>query len=117
VVGGGQPGDRTTEGQAGRDWLVSQGIPEDQAFASPIGSTTYQSLKAAAAFMRRSNLHSAFLVSDPWHNLRIERMASDLGIRGYVSADFHSAARSEWTRLQGYARETFAYIYYRLFHR
>ena len=27
VVGGGQPGDRTTEGEAGRTWLVSQGIP------------------------------------------------------------------------------------------
>jgi vancomycin permeability regulator SanA len=117
VVGGGKPGDRTTEGQAGRDWLVAQGIPADQAFASPTGSTTYDSLKAAAAFMRRSGLKSAFLVSDPWHNLRIKKMAADVGIKGYASADFRSAARSEWTRLQGYVRETFAYLYYRIFGR
>jgi hypothetical protein len=44
-------------------------------------------------------------------------MASDLGIVGYASATWHSAARSEGTRLDGYVRETFAYLYYRLFHR
>jgi hypothetical protein len=41
-------------------------------------------------------------------------MASDLGIVAYVSATWQSAASSEWTRLAGYARETFAYLYYRL---
>ena len=61
--------------------------------------------------------HSAFLVSDPWHNLRIRKMASDLGMTAYVSATWHSAARSQWTRLNGYARETLAYLYYRFLHR
>ena len=42
-------------------------------------------------------------------------MAGDLGIQGYVSATFHSAASSEGTRLAGYTRETFAYLYYRIF--
>lgn len=117
VAGGGQPGDASTEGEAGRAWLVSQGLPEAHVFASPRGGTTYESLKAAATWMRDRNLHTAFLVSDPWHNLRIRKMASDLGIRGFVSAAFHSAAKSQWTRFDGYSRETFAYIYYRLFHR
>jgi hypothetical protein len=44
-------------------------------------------------------------------------MAGDLGIVGYASATWHSAARSEQTRFEGYVRETFAYLYYRLFHR
>jgi hypothetical protein len=42
-------------------------------------------------------------------------MASDLGITGYASATWQSAARSETTRFEGYARETFAYLYYRIF--
>jgi uncharacterized SAM-binding protein YcdF (DUF218 family) len=67
--------------------------------------------------MGSRGLESAFLVSDPWHNLRIRRMARDLGIEGYVSATWHSAARSQSTRLSGYTRETFAYLYYRVFHR
>jgi uncharacterized SAM-binding protein YcdF (DUF218 family) len=67
--------------------------------------------------MRERGLESAFLVSDPWHNLRVKKMASDLGIQAYASATWHSAARSEGTRFDGYIRETFAYLYYRLFHR
>ena len=38
-----------------------------------------------------------------------------LGIEAYVSATWHSAARSQWKRLDGYTRETFAYLYYRAF--
>lgn len=115
VLGGGQPGDRTTEAEAGRDWLISRGLPEDAVFAEPKGTTTFESLEAAADFMRQYGLRSAFLVSDPWHNLRIRRMARDLGIQAYVSATWHSAARSQWKRLAGYTRETFAYLYYRAF--
>ncbi len=117
VVGANQPGDRTTEGAAGREWLVAQGLPVGRVYADPVGTDTLQSLRGAAAFMHRHEMHSAFLVSDPWHNLRIRRMASDLGITAYVSATWHSAARSQATRLDGYTRETFAYLYYRLLHR
>jgi uncharacterized SAM-binding protein YcdF (DUF218 family) len=117
VLGGGQPGDRTTEAEAGRQWLIARGLPSTAVDASPVGSTTFESLRAAARWMRERDLSSAFLVSDPWHNLRVERMASDLGIRGYASATWTSAARSEQTRFEGYLRETFAYLYYRLFGR
>jgi vancomycin permeability regulator SanA len=117
VVGGGRSGDVTTEGAAGAAWLVANGLPSDAVSADPVGSDTYASLQAAARFMDARGLHSAFLVSDPWHNLRVRRMASDLGIHAFVSATWHSAAKSQWTPLDGYARETFAYLYYRVFHR
>jgi uncharacterized SAM-binding protein YcdF (DUF218 family) len=115
VLGGGRPGDVTTEAQAGRDFLVADGLPARQVIAEPEGNTTYESLRAAASLMRGRGLQSAFLVSDPWHNLRIKKMASDLGIRAYASATWHSAATSLPTRLAGYARETVAYLYYRIF--
>ena len=117
LLGGKRPGDITTEAETGRSWLVGQGLPVGEVFAEPKGSTTFESLRAAASFMRAREMSTAFLVSDPWHNLRIRRMASDLGIRGYVSADFRSAAKSQWTRFQGYVRETFAYLYYRILRR
>src|SRR5262245_17285576 len=115
VLGGGAPGDRTTEADAGRSWLISEGLPSDSVVASPVGSTTLESLQAAADWMQGRELHSAFLVSDPWHNLRVKRMASDLGIQAYASATWHSAARTEGTRFGGYLRETMAYLNYRLF--
>jgi vancomycin permeability regulator SanA len=116
VLGGAAPGDRSSEAQAGRDWLVAEeGLPAEAVVASPVGTTTLESLRAATDWMRERDLHTAFLVSDPWHNLRIERMASDLGIQGFASATWRSAARTESTRLSGYARETFAYLFYRVF--
>ena len=64
--------------------------------------------------MQDRQLQTAFLVSDPWHNARIEAMAADLGITGYASATWTSAAKTEGTRLPGYVRETFAYLAYRV---
>jgi uncharacterized SAM-binding protein YcdF (DUF218 family) len=117
VLGGSAPGDRSSEAAAGRDWLISAGVPSDSVVASPVGSTTLESLRAAAGWMAERDLASAFLVSDPWHNLRVKRMASDLGIEAYASATWQSAAKTEGTRFGGYVRETFAYLYYRLFER
>jgi len=117
VLGAGAPGDRSTEADAGRGWLLERGLPSGAVVASPYGDTTFESLEAVARWMRERDLRTAFLVSDPWHNLRVEKMASDLGIDGFASATWHSAARSEDTRLEGYVRETFAYLYYRLFGR
>lgn len=115
VLGGNQPGDVTSEAASGRNFLIDHGLPPASVWAEPEGSDTYQSLQAAVRFMRSHGLHSAFLVSDPWHNLRIKKMASDLGIHAYASATWHSAAKSQGTRFAGYARETFAYLSYRIF--
>lgn len=117
VVGSKSPGDTTTEAEAGRDYLVSQGVPAGSVLVEPVGRTTYDSLVGASRYMREHGMRSAFLVSDPWHNARITRMASDLGFQGYASATWTSAATSEETRFTGYARETFAYLYYRVFGR
>jgi uncharacterized SAM-binding protein YcdF (DUF218 family) len=114
VLGAGQPGEDFTEAEAGAHYLVGEGVPDESVIPSPRGQTTWDSLRAAADLMDEQGLHSAFLVSDPWHNLRIRRMARDLGIEGYVSATWHSAARSQATRMSGYTREVFAYLYYRL---
>ena len=115
TVGSKQAGDQHTEAEAGRTYLISQGVTADQVIPIAIGHTTYQSLQAATNEMQRRGLHSAFLVSDPWHNARITAMAGDLGIDGYASATWTSAAESETSRGEGYLRETFAYLYYRIF--
>ena len=114
VLGAGKPGEPTTEAEAGVSYLRDEGLPEEAVEGWPHGATTFESLRAAAGYMREHDLRTAFLVSDPWHNLRIRRMARDLGIDAHVSATWHSAARSQGTRFRGYLRETFAYLYYRV---
>ena len=115
TVGSKQPGDRFTEAEAGRNYLIDQGVPADRIVAVDIGHSTYQSLQAVAHEMQDRQLTSAFLVSDPWHNARITAMADDLGLEGYASATWTSADSSQRTRAYEYVRETFAYLYYRLF--
>jgi uncharacterized SAM-binding protein YcdF (DUF218 family) len=115
TLGGKQPGDLTTEAAAGANWLVDHGIPASAVAAASVGNDTLQSIRAAVGYMRAHDLRTVFLVSDPWHNLRIRRMARDLGASAYVSATWTSAARSHETRLDGYVRETFAYLDYRFF--
>lgn len=117
TLGGRQPGDVTTEAQAAASWLVDHGVPATAVAAQPVGNDTLESVKAAVSYMRANGLRSVFLVSDPWHNLRIRRMARDQGATAYVSATWTSAARTRTTRLEGYVRETFAYLDYRLFGR
>jgi uncharacterized SAM-binding protein YcdF (DUF218 family) len=115
TVGSKQSGDRYTEAGSGRTYLMSKGVPADRIVAIDIGHTTYQSLQAAAHEMQRRGLSSALLVSDPWHNARISAMAGDLGLEGYASATWTSGAETEGSRAEGYLRETFAYLYYRIF--
>ena len=114
TTGAKQPGDIATEADAGADYLIEQGVPAEAVLALPVGHTTFASLRAVARELRTRGGGSAFLVSDPWHNARIEAMARDLGFDGHASATWTSAATSEETRGQGYLRETFAYLWYRI---
>jgi uncharacterized SAM-binding protein YcdF (DUF218 family) len=114
TLGGNRPGDRTTEAEAGRRYLLDRGVPAEAVVAIPVGATTVESLEAAARWLHEHGLRSAFLVSDPWHNARIRAISDDLGIEGHASATWTSAARSAPIRARGYLRESLAYLWYLL---
>jgi uncharacterized SAM-binding protein YcdF (DUF218 family) len=112
TVGSNQPGDRSTEAEAGRRYLIDHGVPAEAVVALSVGHTTFESLQAVSGWLHDHELSSAFLVSDPWHNARLHAMADDLGMVGYTSATWTSGAKGEESRGRGYARETFAYLHY-----
>ena len=115
TVGGGAPGDRFTEAQAGAAYLSARGV---KVVAVGVGRDTLQSMRALAAEFRKRGWRSAVLVTDPWHELRSRRMASDLGIRAVTSPDRGGPAnRSRAVEVRYVLRETAGYLYYRLFHR
>ncbi len=83
---GGAGGDPVyTEGEVGRDYLVRHGVPSEAILVEPEGSTTAQSLDAAAEIMRREGLHSCIVVSDGYHIYRVKRLLQAQGIRVYGS--------------------------------
>ena len=95
TTGGNQPGDRFTEARASADYLIAGGIPESSISMEDIGSTTLQSLQGVADILKSRGLASVEIVTDPYHALRSQLIAQDLGLSAYVSPTENSAVTGE----------------------
>jgi vancomycin permeability regulator SanA len=117
TVGGKQPGDNYTEAASGRKYLHRHGVPRSALVAVQTGSDTLRSLQAVHTQFVIRDWHSAVIVTDPWHCLRSRTMARDLGINASTSPERTGpAVAGTGVEVRYIARETEAYIYYKLFH-
>lgn len=107
VTGGSQPGDRFTEASASADYLLARGVPDHDVLREVSGTSSWQSLAAAANFLDDRAITEVLLVSDPFHSLRIRAMASELGLDGHSSPTRTSPIRGV-TEAEYMARETVA---------
>ncbi|MEI6365083.1 MAG: YdcF family protein [Actinomycetes bacterium] len=112
TVGGKQKGDRYTEATAGRNALIAAGVPASAIISVGTGRDTYSSLVAAAKKMDAKGLCTATLVSDPWHLLRSQAMAKDLGMKPVTSPDQNSPTQGAAAITRYIVRETAARLYY-----
>ncbi len=86
ITTGGSGGDqRFTEAEVGRDYLIQQGVAADKILSESESDTTYQSVTAVAALLRRRNRKTCIVVSDGFHLYRIKLMFRTLGIVAYGS--------------------------------
>lgn len=85
TVGGKQPGDRFTEAQSGKRYLISKGMKRSKIFAVPMGSDTYESIAAIALLMKMKNWKSVTVVSDPAHVARSKIIMQAFGFDAYSS--------------------------------
>jgi uncharacterized SAM-binding protein YcdF (DUF218 family) len=85
VTGGRREGDRFTEAGAGAAYLEALGIPGNAIERETTSSHSWESLAAAARFLRDDGIDRVLLVSDPYHSYRIEAIADDLGLDASVS--------------------------------
>lgn len=85
VTGGQQPGDRTTEGKSGYDYLRRQGLPDEALQIENQGRNTWESLAATARFLRERGTTEVLLVSHPYHSYRLAGIADELGLDPHVS--------------------------------
>jgi uncharacterized SAM-binding protein YcdF (DUF218 family) len=111
TLGGGQSTDRTTEGQAGRDYLAAEGIPETALIAVPEGADTLGSLRAAAKTLDAGA--TVVLVTDPSHAARAQLMATDLGLAVQVSPVQEGPAVRDSIQAPYLLRETLGTFFYR----
>lgn len=110
TVGGGRPGDRTTEAEAGAAFLRERGV---EVVAVPEGRNTLQSVEAVEELMVENGWETAVLVTDPWHSHRARAMARDVGITAETSPTRAGpSVRTRGTQARYIARETLAHLYY-----
>ncbi len=107
VTGGNQPGDQFTEATASANYLIKRGVPDDDVLREVSGTSSWQSLAAAASFLGDRSIKEVLLVSDPFHSLRIQAMASELGLKGHPSPTTTSPIRGI-SEARYMARETVA---------
>jgi len=82
---GGEPGHRLSEASASDLYLPQQGVPREALRLAVHGGNTYESLAAAARFLRQDDARRVMLISDAWHSYRLVDTAEELGLIGYVS--------------------------------
>jgi uncharacterized SAM-binding protein YcdF (DUF218 family) len=107
VTGGNQPGDSFTEAGASANYLLKLGVPDADVLREVSGTSSWQSLAAAANFLDDRKITDVLLVSDPFHSYRIRAMASELGLNGRTSPTRTSPIRGA-TEAEYMVRETVA---------
>jgi uncharacterized SAM-binding protein YcdF (DUF218 family) len=107
VTGGRQPGDKFTEASTSADYLSGKGVSQDAILREVRGANSWESLAAAASFLKDRGMTKVLLVSDPFHAARTEAMADELGLEAYSSPTRSSPIQGT-TELTHMAKETVA---------
>lgn len=85
VTGGRQSGDTFTEATASYNWLRDRGVPDEAILKEVDGRSTYESLAAAARFLKPAGMDKVVLVSDGYHAKRAVGTAAEVGLDARVS--------------------------------
>jgi uncharacterized SAM-binding protein YcdF (DUF218 family) len=113
TTGGAGKDPRYSEGQVGRDYLASRGVPDVNLIAETQGDNTEESVERVANILRANDMHSALLVSDAYHLYRAGQMMAREGVQVYVSPRPSSIPKTALGRWMAALRESFSYMLYR----
>ncbi len=103
VTGGKQTGDAVTQGLSGYQYLRDQGVPDDAIKVEVHGTNSYEELSASALILSDAGTgDDVVIVTDPYHALRAQQIADEVGLAAHVSPTDSSVG------LRQLARETVA---------
>ncbi len=101
------------EAEVMRQLAVAAGVPTDALFLDDTSHSTEENLAHAKALMDAHGWKKVLLVSDPFHLLRAQIIARDLGILAYRSPAADSPTyTTPRLRAQYTTREAFALVWY-----
>jgi len=111
---GGAGGDPVyTEGDVGRAYLVSRGVPSEAIVVDAEGATTVYATASSAEIMRRMGLKSCIVVSDGYHIFRAKRMLQSSGMKVYGSPRSLNPP-NDWRERWLYVRQAIGYLLWRV---
>jgi uncharacterized SAM-binding protein YcdF (DUF218 family) len=85
TLGGGDEGDRHSEGGVGHDYLLAHGVPETAIIAETQSDDTAESAARLAVIARTNHLDRVIVVSDGTHLFRIHVLCEHNGLTVYTS--------------------------------
>ncbi|MFZ0315241.1 MAG: YdcF family protein [Candidatus Korobacteraceae bacterium] len=102
-----------SEGQVGRDYLESRGVPDANLIAETQGGDTDESAQRVAVILHANDMRSCLLVSDAYHMFRAKQMMTAQGIMVYISPRPGSIPKTIVGRYVAALRESFSYLLYK----
>jgi uncharacterized SAM-binding protein YcdF (DUF218 family) len=112
TLGTGAPGDRFTEADSAKSWLMGEGIRRSAIISLPKGRDSFTSIKAFSSSAKRSGVGSVIIVTDPYHCLRSMTMVRDQGFSAQCSPTKSGIASLENSGYRYLLRESGAYLAY-----
>lgn len=115
TLGGGESGDEgNTEGAAGRDYLLANGVPYDRIVAETRSIDTEEQVQDLAQIARTRKLRSVVVVSDGTHLFRIRKECAAAGLTVYTSPRMTVGHVDGWDMAMRYLHEMLSYTLVRL---
>jgi uncharacterized SAM-binding protein YcdF (DUF218 family) len=102
VTGGVGTHDTVSESEVGRRYLVKAGLPDGAVLELPAGTSTAASLAGVARWFQGRDSRRVLLVSDGFHMLRLQILATRLGLSPFTSPAPNSPIRANPRRNAGY---------------
>lgn len=105
-----------SEAEVARRFAIKQGVDAADIYFETTSKDTYQNLVNTRLLMRRHNIRSVIIVSDPYHIARAAAMAEDLGIRAAYSPTPTSRFNQASATVRGkfFLQESYRLFLYRL---
>lgn len=114
TTGGAAHDPKFSEGQVGRDYLISRGIPDVNLIAETQSADTAESAVRTARILRANGIQTCLAVSDAYHLYRVREVMADQGITTYISPRPTSIPRTPYQRAFTSLREACSYLNWQL---
>ena len=111
---GGQGGDEYSEGSVGREYLMSQGVPEQAIIAETESRNTEESARRIAVIARANGLKRLVIVSDGTHLFRIHAICQADGLDVMTSPRPKPAVEDKKLERKRVEHEILSYTLWRL---